>query len=102
MRVQAIEWERVGPQRAPPSEERRRRVAVQEAATALAATLLPAVEAVQRVTIAPHQKLPLGHIILALSEGRERTNLFTRRYLQEQLRMVLAGAPPPFPPPLLL
>ncbi len=48
---------------------------------------------VQRVTIAPHQKLPLGHMILDLNEGRELASLFTRRYLTEQLRLVLAGAP---------
>lgn len=45
----------------------------------------------QKVTIAPHQKLPLGHMILDLNEGRELTGLFTRRYLLQQLRLVLAG-----------
>lgn len=44
---QALEWERVGPQRPAPSPERRRRIAVQEGATALVATLLPAIEPVR-------------------------------------------------------
>lgn len=45
--LQALEWERVGPQGPQPSPERRRRVAVQEGATALVATLLPAIEPVR-------------------------------------------------------
>jgi len=36
---QALDWERLGPERKPYSESRRRRLAVQEAATALVATL---------------------------------------------------------------
>ena len=62
---------------------------------ALRLTLCPphAVTQVQKVTIAPHQKLPLGHMILDLNEGRELTGLFTRRYLLQQLRLVLAGEP---------
>jgi hypothetical protein len=43
------------------------------------------------VTIAPYQKLPLGHMVLELNEGRELTGLFTRKYLLQQLRLVLAG-----------
>ncbi len=37
--MQALDWERLGPERKPYSESRRRRLAVQEAATALVATL---------------------------------------------------------------
>lgn len=47
------------------------------------------------MTIAPHQKLPLGHMILDLNEGRELTGLFTRQYLSQQLRLVLAGEQAP-------
>jgi hypothetical protein len=47
--LQALDWERVGPQGAPPSPERRHRLAVQEGATALIATLLPAIEPVRFV-----------------------------------------------------
>lgn len=177
--LQALDWERVGPIGTQPSPERRRRLAVQEGATALVATLLPAIEPVrllcvrgsamscredmpatcrrhsaggcqplpgvlvlhlqnerlsllskcsmqrhptqtvtadlcptsipgretddltpvlqnnvlqvQKVTIASYQKLPLGHMVLALNEGRELAGFFTRRYLLEQLRLVLAG-----------
>ena len=44
--LQALEEERLGPRRRPYSDERQRRLAVQEAATALACTLLPAIEPV--------------------------------------------------------
>lgn len=44
---QALEWERMGPKVATPSPERRQRLAVQEGATALIATLLPAIEPVR-------------------------------------------------------
>ena len=39
MASQALDWERLGPERKPYSERRRRRLAVQEASTALLATL---------------------------------------------------------------
>ena len=48
------------------------------------------------------QKLPAGHLVLGINEGRELAGLFTRRYLEEQLRLVLAGAAPqPTRPPLV-
>ena len=47
--VQALEEERLGPRRPPYSDERNRRLAVQEGATALVCTLLPAVEPVTLV-----------------------------------------------------
>lgn len=64
---------------------------MQEAATAVAATLQPAVEPVMHVTIVPREKFPLGQTVLKVNEERELTHLFTRRYLEEQLLMVLAG-----------
>ena len=60
-------------------------------ASRLTLCLPDAAAQVQKVTIAPHQKLPLGHMVLDLNEGRELTGLFTRRYLLQQLRLVLAG-----------
>ena len=54
--------------------------------------LQPAVEPVVHVTIVPREKFPLGQTVLKANEQRELTHLFTRRYLQEQLLMVLAGA----------
>ncbi len=43
-RAQALEEERLGPRREPYSDERQKRLAVQEAATALVCTLMPAIE----------------------------------------------------------
>lgn len=90
--MQALDHERLGPKQVVPfSEARQRRVAVQEAATALTCTLLPAIEPVMHVTIEPREKHPLGQTVLKVNEQRELTRLFTRRYLQEQLLTVLAG-----------
>ena len=44
------------------------------------------------VTIVPREKFPLGQTVLKVNEQRELTYQFTRRYLQEQLLTVLAGA----------
>lgn len=44
-----------------------------------------------QVTIVPREKFPLGQTVVKVNEQRERTNLFTRRYLEEQLLTVLAG-----------
>ena len=52
----------------------------------------PAIEPVVHVTIVPREKFPLGHTVLKVNEQRELTYQFTRRYLQEQLLMVLSGA----------
>jgi len=43
----------------------------------------------------PREKYPLGQTVLKVNEQRERTRLFTRRYLEEQLLTVLAGTAPP-------
>lgn len=84
-------WERLGPERRPYSGDRQRRLAVQEAATSLMCTLLPAIEPVQMVTIVPREKYPLGHTVVNFNEGRELNKLFTRAYLEQQLLTVLAG-----------
>jgi hypothetical protein len=47
--LQALEEERLGPRRDPYSDERQKRLAVQEAATALICTLMPAIEPVTLV-----------------------------------------------------
>ena len=44
-----------------------------------------------QVTIAPREKYPLGQTVLKVNEQRERTHMFTRRYLEEQLYTTLAG-----------
>ena len=51
--AQALEEERLGPRREPYSGERQKRLAVQEAATALICTLLPAIEPLTLVRHAP-------------------------------------------------
>ena len=40
----------------------------------------------------PREKYPLGQTVTKVNEQRERTHMFTRRYLEEQLATVLAGA----------
>jgi len=62
---------------------------VQEAATALVCTILPAIEPVIHVTIKPREKYPLGQTVLRVNEQRELTKQFTRQYLEEQLRTAL-------------
>lgn len=44
-----------------------------------------------QVTIVPREKYPLGQTVVKANEQRELTQLFTRRYLEEQLLTVLAG-----------
>ncbi|KAK9808335.1 hypothetical protein WJX73_003265 [Symbiochloris irregularis] len=89
---QALEDERLGPRKpGVQSPERRKRLAVQEAATALACTLMPSIEPVVSVTIVPREKFPLGQTVVRVNEARENTGQFTRRYLEEQLITLLAG-----------
>ena len=45
-----------------------------------------------QVTIVPREKFPLGQTVVQVNEQRENTRQFTRRYLEEQLITVLAGA----------
>ena len=40
----------------------------------------------------PREKYPLGQTVVKVNEARERTHMFSRRYLEEQLVTVLAGA----------
>lgn len=89
--MKALENERLGPQRSKYSDKARKRLAVMEAATSLMCTLLPAIEPVVQVTITPREKFPLGQTVVKANEGRELTQAFTRRYLEEQLLTVLAG-----------
>ena len=49
-----------------------------------------------QVTIVPRERWPLGQTVVRVNEQRERTNLFTREYLEQQLRTVLAGKALPF------
>ena len=75
---------------------------MQEAATALVCTILPAIEPVIHVTIKPREKYPLGQTVLRVNEQRELTKQFTRQYLEEQLLTALAGmrtALQLYPPP---
>ena len=41
----------------------------------------------------PREKYPLGQTVTRVNEQRERTQMWSRRYLEEQLLTVLAGAP---------
>ena len=89
--LQALQFDRLGPDRSPYSIGRQKRLAVQEAATALVCTMLPAIEPVVHVTIKPREKYPLGQTVLRVNEQRELTKQFTRQYLEEQLLTTLAG-----------
>ncbi|KAG2425174.1 hypothetical protein HXX76_013928 [Chlamydomonas incerta] len=70
---------------------RKKRFAVMEAAIALAATLLPAIEPVEYATIIPSTRSPLGRTVLKPHVGRYTTGVWTYRYLREQLLVALAG-----------
>jgi cell division protease FtsH len=89
--MKALEIERLGPERGRYSDTARRRLAVMEASTALLCTLLPAIEPIVLVTIVPREKFPFGQTVVKANEGRELTQAFTKRYLEEQLLTVLAG-----------
>ena len=89
--MKALEIERLGPERSRYSDKARKRLAIMEASTALLCTLLPAIEPVVLVTITPREKFPFGQTVVKANEGRELTQAFTKRYLEEQLLTVLAG-----------
>lgn len=89
--MKALEIERLGPERSRYTDKARKRLAVMEASTALLCTLLPAIEPVVLVTITPREKFPFGQTVVKANEGRELTQAFTKRYLEEQLITVLAG-----------
>jgi cell division protease FtsH len=89
--MNALEEERLGPERtAAFSGQGMRRLAIVEAATAVACCLMPAIEPVQYVTIVPREKHPMGHTVVLANEPRELTQVFTRRYLEEQMLTLLA------------
>ncbi|GBF88960.1 cell division protein [Raphidocelis subcapitata] len=73
------------------SPARKRRFAVMEASISLAATLLPAIEPVDHVTIVPSAKSPLGRTVLEPHIGRYTTGVWTKAYLKQQLLLALAG-----------
>ena len=52
---------------------------------------MPAIEPVEKCTVVPREKFPLGHTTLAVDEARELTRMWTRRYLREQMMVELAG-----------
>ena len=85
-------YDKLGPEiKQPYTLPRQRRLAVQEASTALVCTMMPAIEPVAAVSITPRETYPVGHTVLVANEGRKLTNQFTRRYLEEQLVTILAG-----------
>jgi cell division protease FtsH len=88
---EAVELDLMGPLEAPYDDARGARLALQEAATALAVTLMPALEPVVEVTIRPRQKFGHGQTVVAQHAGRQATGLWTRRYLREQMTTLLAG-----------
>lgn len=55
------------------SPARKRRFAVMEAGISMAATLLPAIEPVDYVTILPSVKSPIGRTVLSPNVGRHTT-----------------------------
>lgn len=86
--TKALDYDRLGPSRPAYSDGRQKRLAIHEASTALAATLLPSIEPVVNVTVVPREKHPMGQTVLKVNEQRELTQQFTQRYLSEQLLMV--------------
>ena len=86
--VSALDYDRLGPSRPAYSDGRQKRLAVHEASTVLVATLMPAIEPVVYVTIIPKEKHPMGQTVLKVNEQRELTQMFTQRYLSEQLLLV--------------
>jgi cell division protease FtsH len=64
------------------TEETTMRIAIVEAATALTATLMPAIEDVEHVFVQPTEKRRLGQTLLKTNEERMLTQLYTRRYLE--------------------
>ena len=62
-----------------------------EASISLVATLLPAIEPVDFTTILPSVKSPIGRTVLKPHIGRYTTGMWTKRYLEEQLLVALAG-----------
>jgi len=83
--IKALDYDRLGPVRAPYSDGRQRRLAIHEASTALIANLLPSIEPVVYSTIIPREKNPMGQTVLEVNEERELTQQFTQKYLAEQL-----------------
>jgi cell division protease FtsH len=73
------------------SPGRKQRFAVMEASISLVATLLPAIEPVDFTTILPSVKSPIGRTVLKPNIGRYTTGMWTKRYLEEQLLVALAG-----------
>ncbi|KAF5833193.1 hypothetical protein DUNSADRAFT_10543 [Dunaliella salina] len=73
------------------SPARKLRLAVMEASISMVATLLPAIEPVDYVTVTPSAKSPIGRTVLKPNIGRYTTGMWTKRYLREQLLMALAG-----------
>jgi cell division protease FtsH len=73
------------------SPARRARLATIEAGVCVAATLLPAIEPIERVTAKPTTRSPVGRTVLRPSLMRHTTGVWTRRYLREQLIMALSG-----------
>eukprot|EP00775_Hariotina_reticulata_P010429 gene10429-10587_t len=73
------------------SPSRKQRFAVVEAGFCVAAALLPAIEPIDYVTILPSIKSPIGRTVLKPNVGRYTTGVWTRQYLEQQLRLVLAG-----------
>lgn len=96
--MQAIEDEQIGkPMKESSSELLRRRFAVKEAGFSLVASLLPAIEAVEYATIVPYDGFPTGRTVLERHRDRVESDVYTKRYLTEQLLLVLAGDNQAFP-----
>jgi cell division protease FtsH len=70
---------------------RRARLAVVEAGVCVAATLLPAIEQVEKATAVPSAISSVGRTVLSPSLSRHTTGIWTRRYLREQLVLSLSG-----------
>lgn len=79
-----------GGEKLPYSEPISRRFAVTQAATALAITLLPALEPVSAVTIVPKEYALRGQTVVQPSQARRLANYYTKRYMKEQMISFLA------------
>lgn len=87
----ALEEDLIGAPEAPFDDARGPRIALVEAAAAVAAVLLsPPLERLVEVTVRPREKWPYGQTVLESDDERERAALFTRSYLLAQLVAALS------------
>merc|ERR1712187_868889 len=88
----SLEFERLGPVTITKmTKNTESRIALMEASTALIATLMPTIEDVRLVSIKYRESCPHGKTILNVDLKKKNYSQFTKKLLDEQLLMELAG-----------